>query len=555
MEQPFEDERSNAGLVEEPPEQVAEENLFETYMRELLAMGFDERDAKGTLLFFGCDNFEEVVQMLLNGEGVPYMEQIKHVPPPLARDASELSLIQPYGSYTGRCGYCSGHDTSSKFAFRSRRLLVEDYEFLLEKDFSRSGTWTYHPFGDRSCCQLYQIRLDVEKFVPSAVHQKTLKKVGKYLKGIPNKEPKKKKVKTVQEDENAEKLSKAVLKTLEQSFPDCVVPQKIYIRIPQNASQKYSIPISLIVNVLKKQKSKDEVCRAFKENWKEAVEAMVETEYVVFDLKKEFPKEQRTNKDQRNSDREPEIAQEKKLTVEIEEPEFTQEKFELYKKYQQSVHSENDKEITEEGFIRFICTTPLVRQKPRDDGDHPYGLGSAHLMFRIDGKLVGCSQIDLLPTHFCSNYFFWDTDYRFLNLGTFSQLKEMEFMKKCSNLKYYNLMWSSPCSKKMGYKTKMKGTEILCPFTHTWHDYQTVRAKIEEHGHARLAGPEVPDDYDNEPPDPAAIYDFYVQYNGVVKPYLDVRIYLQDQAERFDKKLRDLLYLLGQRVKTFIIEV
>lgn len=126
-------------------------------------------------------------------------------------------------------------------------------------------------------------------------------------------------------------------------------------------------------------------------------------------------------------------------------------------------------------------------------------------------------------------------------------------MKNYRNMKFYNLMWHCPTSKKMGYKTKMKGTEILCPLTHTWLDYQKVRAKIDEFGHARLADDDVPDDFQEVPKN--AIYDFYVQYNGIVMPYLDARVYLQEMADRFDDKLREIIYRLGSRYKNFIIEI
>lgn len=58
---------------------------------------------------------------------------------------------------------------------------------------------------------------------------------------------------------------------------------------------------------------------------------------------------------------------------------------------------------------------------------------------RIDGKLVGVGVLDILPSGVSSVYFFYDTDYEFLKLGTVSALKEIELIQMYMNdvFKYY----------------------------------------------------------------------------------------------------------------------
>ena len=65
------------------------------------------------------------------------------------------------------------------------------------------------------------------------------------------------------------------------------------------------------------------------------------------------------------------------------------------------------------------------------------GFGSFHLQYRLDGKLIAVGVIDILPNTVDSVYFFWDTDYPFLNLGRFSALLEIQFLKNHPSIKYY----------------------------------------------------------------------------------------------------------------------
>lgn len=48
-----------------------------------------------------------------------------------------------------------------------------------------------------------------------------------------------------------------------------------------------------------------------------------------------------------------------RFEVSIEPAAFTEEKFNLYKKYQTTVHGDKESKVTEDGFIRFLCDSPL----------------------------------------------------------------------------------------------------------------------------------------------------------------------------------------------------
>jgi arginine-tRNA-protein transferase len=45
--------------------------------------------------------------------------------------------------------------------------------------------------------------------------------------------------------------------------------------------------------------------------------------------------------------------------VTIEPASFSEEKFLLYKKYQMAIHGDKESKVTEKGFTRFLCDSPL----------------------------------------------------------------------------------------------------------------------------------------------------------------------------------------------------
>lgn len=48
-----------------------------------------------------------------------------------------------------------------------------------------------------------------------------------------------------------------------------------------------------------------------------------------------------------------------RFEVSIEPASSTEEKFNLYKNYQMTVHGDKESKVTEDGFIRFLCDSPL----------------------------------------------------------------------------------------------------------------------------------------------------------------------------------------------------
>ena len=51
------------------------------------------------------------------------------------------------------------------------------------------------------------------------------------------------------------------------------------------------------------------------------------------------------------------------------------------------------------------------------------GYGSFHQQYILDGKIICVGVIDILPSLVSSKYLYYDPDYGFLNLGTYSALR------------------------------------------------------------------------------------------------------------------------------------
>ncbi|GMM36333.1 arginyltransferase [Saccharomycopsis crataegensis] len=156
----------------------------------------------------------------------------------------------------------------------------------------------------------------------------------------------------------------------------------------------------------------------------------------------------------------------------IEPAQFSEKKFELYKKYQCKVHKDKPSEVTQKSFKRFLCTNPfseyfsdeelndLNEWDVIEDSKRIFtAMGAFHECYYINNEMVAISVIDILPNSISSVYFIWDPDYANLGLGNFSALRDMILTYKL-NKKHYYLGYYVPTCPKMFYKKKYGG-ELL----------------------------------------------------------------------------------------------
>ena len=129
-------------------------------------------------------------------------------------------------------------------------------------------------------------------------------------------------------------------------------------------------------------------------------------------------------------------------TVEIRRAIFTEEIFEVYKKYEKHVHG---KDRVKDDLNKFLCNSPVynpnnpaeasvpctpvtdevdLAREFKDEGVYP-GVGSFHMYHRIDGRLVAIGDFDITPSYYNSAYFFYDPEFSFLNMGVVSAIMEL----------------------------------------------------------------------------------------------------------------------------------
>ncbi|KAI8066115.1 arginine-tRNA-protein transferase [Thamnidium elegans] len=163
-----------------------------------------------------------------------------------------------------------------------------------------------------------------------------------------------------------------------------------------------------------------------------------------------------------------------KLKIELEPSSFTKEKFDLYCKYQVSVHHDTEDDLSESGFKRFLVDSPL-----KADKDY----GSFHQKYILDGKLIALAVIDILPKCISSVYFVYDPEFSFLGLGKYSVFREIslvqEYHARFDDLKYYYMGFYIDSCPKMNYKGQYAPSDLLDPVNYQWYPIDQFKKKFE----------------------------------------------------------------------------
>ncbi|POW15282.1 hypothetical protein PSTT_02277 [Puccinia striiformis] len=163
-----------------------------------------------------------------------------------------------------------------------------------------------------------------------------------------------------------------------------------------------------------------------------------------------------------------------RFEIRFEPAEYTEEKFELYKKYQTEVHNDRAEEITKKSFERFLCTNPFGLD----------GTVAKHACWLIDEKLIAFSVIDILPLGISSVYLVWDTNYAKYGIGRLASLREIgwiqEWRKSDSatfneKFDWYYLGFYIHSCPKMTYKAEYSPSFLLDPSSLDWKSLETCR--------------------------------------------------------------------------------
>ncbi|SCV00569.1 LANO_0F07536g1_1 [Lachancea nothofagi CBS 11611] len=171
---------------------------------------------------------------------------------------------------------------------------------------------------------------------------------------------------------------------------------------------------------------------------------------------------------------------------------FTMEKYQLFVRYQETVH--NDFKNSIKAFKRFLCESPFPEdvvmgtQEEWDQLNNWHNMksdetlkrvGPAHECYYYEDKLIAIAVLDFLPSGISSVYFIWDPDYPRWSLGKLSALRELSVLSKINRQYYYLGYYVDDCPK-MKYKRKYGG-DILDVCNNEYVPLNLV-APLVEHG-------------------------------------------------------------------------
>ncbi|QRV87397.1 arginyl-tRNA-protein transferase [Ceratobasidium sp. AG-Ba] len=188
-----------------------------------------------------------------------------------------------------------------------------------------------------------------------------------------------------------------------------------------------------------------------------------------------------------------------RFEVTLEPSSFTDEKYQLYCQYQQSVHADTGN--TPGQFDGFLVESAIrlepITYKNTSTKPTPYPLpthyGSYHQMYRVDGQLVAIGVVDILPGCVSSVYFMYAEGWGDWSLGKISAVREAALAKELHDAgadiidSLYMGFYIHSCPK-MKYKGEYEPSYLLDPESYTWHPLKECRALLDQQKYVTFNG-------------------------------------------------------------------
>ncbi|XP_074102536.1 arginyltransferase 1 isoform X2 [Cotesia typhae] len=454
-------------------------------------------------------------------------------------------------SRTYSCGYCKKRNSYKRHGMWAHSLTVQDYQSLIDRGWRRSGCYCYKPLNDETCCPMYTIKCEALNFIVTKSQKKIIKRVTKFLKeGKKDEDYNEKRSKrtkihhnnpngidicNIMEPDYAEHTTRNKLDILEGEKMsvdvDCgtkrdsctqILDHNDHVNSHQQVNNEIDNtqwqPVTMVqdsnesVNSL----ANCSCSKSDKVNTKEPAASNSDSDLprkaklirierarsrllakgkTLEEIESYYKKKKDKNKTKTIDELLNNISdgvnelQVKLVRVSSEEfMETLNQSVELFKKYQIAVHNDEEDECDEQSFLNFLGKTPLKHWKP--ESGPPLGYGSFHQQYWLNNNLMAVGVIDILPSCVSSVYFFYDPEYSFLSLGTYSSLMEVrlvrELNKTAPDLKYYYMGYYIHTIPKMRYKAKMRPSKLLCPETYSWFDIEKCIPKLNETKYSRL---------------------------------------------------------------------
>ncbi|GFR11103.1 arginyl-tRNA--protein transferase 1 [Trichonephila clavata] len=493
----------------------------------------------------------------------------------------DKSIVEYFSGHEGyRCGYCSSPDTCYSHGMWAHTMTPLDYQNLIDRGWRRSGKYCYKPTMNVTCCPLYTIRCEAKKFVLTRSQKKVLKKVHRFLaygeKSKPNE------VSSADQDMDTSefpqdidvqtlKRIKRIKTTIKQSDikADNTETNTDSPCVDNSQNEKCdSAPLDQFSSTISSQSSRlrsepssplkssnlnsKPQCRKAKEIRKERKlqkllkQGMSEEEASA--LIKPKINEPKSIEDFLAEPFPPNPAHKLELRLvpsSIENPLFSKyfdDSYNVYKKYQMSIHKDPAEKVTTKQYTRFLVTNPFqFRMVPcnmeseefvstfdkchklytkyqmkihkdteeecakgnyenflvetpfknlRAFSSSSFSFGSYHQQYWLDDKIIAVAVLDILPYCVSSVYFYYDPDYSFLSLGTYAALREIaltrELNTKRSDLQYYYMGYYIHSCVKMRYKGQFVPSFLLCPETYIFKPIEKCKPLLDISKYHRL---------------------------------------------------------------------
>ncbi|PYH99587.1 arginine-tRNA-protein transferase [Aspergillus ellipticus CBS 707.79] len=175
-----------------------------------------------------------------------------------------------------------------------------------------------------------------------------------------------------------------------------------------------------------------------------------------------------------------------RFEVNLEGDSISQAKFELFLKYQTTVHKEDVSKWQSKDFKRFLCSG-ITRSPANTAKSEEKKLGSWHQCYRLDGKLIAVAVLDLMPSGVSSVYIFYDPDYEQWEFGKLSAMREIALAIEAEYQYYYMGYYIHSCQK-MRYKGTFRPQYILDPESYAWDPLDgELSKKLDERSYVSLS--------------------------------------------------------------------
>ncbi|ESO93243.1 hypothetical protein LOTGIDRAFT_119331 [Lottia gigantea] len=457
--------------------------------------------------------------------------------------AAERSIVEYFsGRESHRCGYCGSPDTNCSHGMWAHTMTVQDYQDLIDRGWRRSGKYCYKPTMNITCCPHYTIKCAALDFRLNKSHKKLIKRVNKYLiygehkkeerddsitsdskDGVDNMEFRTGKYTPsditlpdqVSHGESSQPYKPTVLyligKGADPNLPSCKKAKQI--RLEKKAEKLHSTGDSSKVSC----QSNIGHCNFEKfynislsnnqmKNTLNVIEFLNEPDTVEnpahkleIRLVQSTPQSEEFVKTFTESHK---VYHTYQMDVHKDPPEKPNPKqykrflygflssfkdsHSVFRKYQMSIHNDKESDCTVQSFTGFLVDSPLQHVNE----NLPMGYGSFHQHYILDGKLIAVGVIDILTSSVSSVYLYYDPEYHFLSLGTYTALREIAFVRELNkynnNLKYYYMGFYIHSCPKMRYKGQYYPSLLVCPETFQWVPIEICRPKLDKNKYSRL---------------------------------------------------------------------